>query len=232
MFVSKYGERLNRVSVTEIRSYLSTMSYSSVKQNVGMMRILYQDVLGQKNKALKIQYPRKPKTLPKIFSRQEIDRILFKTPNIKHKCMIILGYSAGLRLSEVLNLKPKDILSDRAQIFVKGGKGQKDRYTILSSQALSLLRKYYIKYQPKEYLFEGQNGGKYSATSLQKIMRRATDKGTFHTLRHSFATHLIEQGTPTRVVQLLLGHGSPTTTEVYTQLVKIDDLTSPFDIAI
>lgn len=231
-FLYHFKKSPKNISSKEITNYLSGFqTFNTLNQNINALRQLYK-MVGQDRKVKKIQYPRKPKTLPKVFSREEIDHILFKIPNIKHKCMIILGYSSGLRLAEVLNLKANDILSDRMQIFVKGGKGQKDRYTILSSQALNLLRKYYRIYKPKEYLFEGQTGGKYSASSLQQIMRRATNKGTFHTLRHSFATHLIENGTPTRVVQILLGHNSPKTTEIYTQLVKTDNIVSPFDIAI
>lgn len=231
-FLYHFKKSPKNISSRDITGYLSTFqTFNTLNQNINALRQFYK-MVGQPRKVNKIQYPRKPKTLPKVFSRQEIDHILFKTPNLKHKCMIILGYSSGLRLGEVLNLKSTDILSDRMQVFVKGAKGQKDRYTILSNQALSLLRTYYKKYRPKEFLFEGQNGGKYSSSSLQQIMKRATNKGTFHTLRHSFATHLIEQGTPTRIVQMLLGHESPKTTEIYTQLVKVEGITSPFDIAV
>ena len=231
-FLYSFKKSPKNISSKEITNYLSNFNtFNTLNQNINALRQLYK-MVGQDRKVKKIPYPRKPKTLPKVFSREEIDHILLKTPNIKHKCMIILGYSSGLRLAEVLILKPTDILSDRMQIFVKKGKGQKDRYTILSSQALTLLRKYYRKYKPEEYLFEGQNGGKYSASSLQQIMKRATNKGTFHTLRHSFATHLTENGTPTRVVQMLLGHNSPKTTEIYTQLVKTDHVVSPYDVAV
>lgn len=231
-FLYHFKKSPQNITIQEIRIFLSELSYAGQKQTVGALRILYSEIVPQPRKLGKIQYPRKPSTLPKVFSREEIDRILFKTSNIKHKCMIHLGYSSGLRLSEVLNLKPTDILSDRMQIFVKGGKGMKDRYTVLSKHTLQLLRSYYKEYRPSKYLFEGQNGGKYSSTSVQNIMRKTTRKGTFHTLRHSFATHLIEQGTPTIIVQMLMGHNSPKTTEIYTKLAKIENVISPFDVAV
>lgn len=225
------------ISLNEIREYIADFSYSKQKQMVGVLRIFYKHIVSQPKKLGKIQYPRKPQTIPYTFSRQEIEKILFNTPNIKHKCILMLGYSGGLRISEVINLKITDIESDNNRIRVEGAKGQKDRYTLLGDYPLSLLRQYYQKEKPNYYLFEGQTGGKYSTTSIQKILNRAKEKsklvkGTYHSLRHSFATHLLEDGTDLRVIQELLGHNSPKTTQIYTKVSNqlIVKTKSPMDM--
>ncbi|MBL7105162.1 MAG: tyrosine-type recombinase/integrase [Bacteroidales bacterium] len=152
--------------------------------------------------------------------------------------MIFLIYSAGLRISELINMRKEDILVDRKMVFVKGGKGKMDRYTILAESALELMNDYIKEYKPEKYLFEGQYGGKYSSTSLRKILHRAKTKagvttpGSVHTLRHSFATHLFENGTDLRYIQELLGHSSSKTTEIYTHVstLNISQITSPGDM--
>ena len=231
-FASAYGERLCRVSNKEIRSYLSGKSYSQIKQNVGMMRILYRDILGQKKKTLNIKYPRKPKSLPVVYSRDEVSRIINSIENIKHRSIIELIYSSGLRISEVPTLMISHINSDDMTVFIKAGKGFKDRYTCLSVKCLNTLREYYKTCKPKHYLFEGQ-GGLYSVTSIRNVFNRAKEKcginkGTVHTLRHSFATHSIESGIPTLVVQHWLGHESSKTTEIYTRLLETSGFHSPY----
>ncbi|MDP4209588.1 MAG: tyrosine-type recombinase/integrase [Bacteroidota bacterium] len=178
------------------------------------------------------------KTLPEVFSEKEVADLLRVTENVKHKCILMASYSAGLRLSEIVNLKLKDIDSKRMQIRIEQAKGKKDRYTILSPKFLELLRKYFIEYKPKEYLFEGPlPGNKYSPSSVQMIFKEAvrkvgiTKKVTVHTLRHSFATHLLESGTDLRYIQSLLGHESTKTTEVYTHVTTkgFDQIKSPLD---
>jgi len=157
--------------------------------------------------------------------------------NLKHKCIISLAYSAGLRLGEVINLKLLDIDSKRNYIIVRQGKGKKDRYSLLSARVLELLRIYFKAYQPKEFLFEGQFGGPYSATSIHNILKAAVEKAgikkrvTVHTLRHSFATHLLERGTDIRYIQELLGHQSSRTTEIYTHMTQkgLGKIKSPLD---
>jgi integrase/recombinase XerD len=235
-FLDHYKKSPQNISADEIRDYLANQSYSYIKQTVGALNILYSEIVPQPKKVQKFKYPRKEHKLPVVYSRKQIDKILFHTPNIKHKCILMIGYSAGLRISEVLNLKPHHIESDRNRIRVVESKGNKDRYTLLSSHCLALLRKYYLEYKPKDYLFEGHNGGKYSQTSIQNILNNAKKKskivqGTFHSLRHSFATHLLEDGTPTRIIQVLLGHESPKTTERYTHVSNtlIERTISPFD---
>jgi len=163
---------------------------------------------------------------------------LVKKISCTHKCIIYLIYSAGLRLTEVVHLKISDIQSDRKQIFIRSAKGNKDRYVILSDKILKLLKKYYKEYKPTIWLFENQPGNQYSRRSIQKIFKKAvTNAGvkkhaTIHTLRHSFATHLLEHGTDLRYIQELLGHKSSRTTEIYTHITHTakNKIVSPLDI--
>ncbi len=146
-------------------------------------------------------------------------------------------YSGGLRISELINLKIKDIDSNRMQIRISQSKGKKDRYTLLSKKTLITLRHYFKEYKPKEWLFEGEGGGQYSQKAIQNILKRAVQKTgikkriTVHTLRHSFATHLLENGTDLRYIQNLLGHSSSKTTEIYTHITNkgFDQISNPLD---
>lgn len=170
-------------------------------------------------------------------SEEEIIKLFNHISNLKHKCILMAIYSGGLRLSEVVNLKVSDIDSKRMMVFIKGGKGRKDRYTILSKELLNCLREYYIKEKPKDWLFEGTTGGQYSSRSVQAIMKAAVKRAgikkhaTVHTLRHSFATHMLENGTDLRYIQNLLGHNSSRTTEIYTHITTkgLEQLSSPLD---
>ena len=163
--------------------------------------------------------------------------LINSTNNIKHRCIVSLLYSAGLRRSELINLKIENIDSKRMLIRVENGKGGKDRYTILSKKLLVDLRYYYKKWKPNKYLFEGASGGKYSPTSIKEIVRKAAIKAkihirvTPHMLRHSFATHLLESGTDLRYIQTLLGHSSPKTTEIYTHVASttFNSIKNPLD---
>ncbi len=187
---------------------------------------------------LTIERPKKPKKLPQILTQEEIGSLLQNTSNLKHKTLLTLIYSSGLRIGEALSLKPHHIDSKRMLIFVQNAKGKKDRYTLLSEKFLTLLRDYFKKYRPKDYLFEGQKGGKYSKTSAQLILKNGLIKAgvnkkgiTLHTLRHSFATHLLENGTDLRYIQELLGHSDPKTTMIYTHVThdSIRKIHNPFD---
>lgn len=211
--------------------------YSMMKQLLASVKFLYEEVLQEEidfNFNIKMK---KPSRIPVVLSVQEVQRLLNSFTNLKHKAIFTLCYSAGLRVGEILNLKLKDIDSDRMQIRIEQGKGQKDRYSILSEKVLVLLRKYVEEYQPTEYLFEGQGGGQYSASSIQALMRRhkkqcgITKKATPHTLRHSFATHLLDNGTDTRFIQELLGHKHISTTQIYTHVSSrsLKDVKSPIE---
>ena len=163
--------------------------------------------------------------------------LLNAVDNLKHKCILMLIYSAGLRMGELLALERTDIIPERKQVLVRGGKGGKDRVTLLSEKILTLLNEYLQAYTPRIYLFESPEGGMYSATSVQMVFKRAKKKAgitapaTVHTLRHSFATHLLESGTDLRYIQTLLGHASSKTTEIYTHVSTkaLGQIRSPLD---
>jgi integrase/recombinase XerD len=166
-----------------------------------------------------------------------VQSILKIPTNLKHRAILITIYSAGLRVSETINLKVNDIDSTRMQIRVEQAKGKKDRYTLLSPKTLDILRLYFLEYKPKIWLFEGPSGQPYSDRSVQSILKDAVKKAgilkrvTVHTLRHSFATHLLESGTDLRYIQSLLGHESSRTTEIYTHITTrgFDQIKSPLD---
>ena len=172
-----------------------------------------------------------------MLSEEEVTAILKTITNIKHKALIMTIYSGGLRISELINLKVKDIDSDRMQIRVQQSKGKKDRYTLLSQKTLLILRQYFKEYKPKEWLFEGEGDGEYSQKAIQNILKRAVLKAgikkriTVHSLRHSFATHLLENGTDLRYIQNLLGHSNSKTTEIYTHITTkgFDQIKNPLD---
>lgn len=181
--------------------------------------------------------PRATKELPNVLSESEVLAIFAATENLKHKTILMLIYSAGLRLGELLNLRIDDINMHTRKIFIKAGKGKKDRYTILATKMVDVLSEYLKLYKPYYWLFEGSLKEQYSARSVQAILRKAVEKAkanpfaTVHTLRHSFATHLLERGTDIRYIQGLLGHSSVKTTEIYTHITPKggDQIKSPLD---
>ncbi|RZJ65626.1 MAG: integrase [Flavobacterium sp.] len=185
-----------------------------------------------------IERPRKEKKLPTVLSMDEVGRIMMAAVSLKHKALLSLIYSGGFRISEVLNLKMADIDSDRMLIHVRNAKGRKDRYTLLSQKALVLLREYFVVYQPKVFLFEGPSGGQYSSRAAQSVLQNAAARAgikksiSLHTLRHSFATHLLEHGTDIRYIQDLLGHSSPKTTMIYTHVSdsSVQNIRNPLDM--
>jgi integrase/recombinase XerD len=173
-----------------------------------------------------------------VLAISQVERLFVQLENLKHKTMLYLAYSAGLRVSEVVNMKLSDIHSERMVINVKGAKGKKDRTVALSEGILELLRQYYVVYKPKFWLFEGQiEGESYSSRSLQSVFQRAKaatrihQPVTFHSLRHSYATHLHEAGTDIKLIQELLGHNDLKTTLRYTHVSKrpLENSRSPFD---
>jgi site-specific recombinase XerD len=222
---------INRLVVEE------HISQSYQKQLVGALKLFFNELL-RKNFDLYYLYPdRRESKLPEVLSKEEIKAILNSIQNLKHKAIISTIYSAGLRLEETLNLKIHDIDSKNMQLHIHKGKGNKDRNVVLSDKLLLLLRTYYRKYKPKLYLFEGQNGKQYSSSSVQAIMKQALKKtginkrATPHTLRHSYASHLLESGTDIRVIQELLGHNTIRTTQIYTHIssTKLNSVKSPLD---
>nr|MBI1231504.1 tyrosine-type recombinase/integrase [Cytophagales bacterium] len=213
------------------------ISESAQNTLINAIKAYFEHVLGRERTVYEIQRPKRSLTLPNILSKEEVKDILGSVENLKHRTILMLIYSAGLRISEAINLRNRDIHSDEGYIFIKGAKNKKDRKTVLSPVLLAILRKYYKAYKPSYWLFEGQDGGQYSATSIQAVFRRAVEKSnsnpwaTVHTLRHSFATHLLQRGTNLRYVQVLLGHESSKTTEIYTHILSISNknIESPLD---
>lgn len=229
-FINHYKhDKLMEIDEQMIRNYLSKLiqegkSNSYLNQTVNSIKFYYEIVLDMPNRFYEIERPRKENKLPKVISKEEVKAIIEHTNNIKHRCIVELLYSAGLRRNELLNLKIEDIDSKRMLILVKGAKGNKDRLTLLSENVLNDLRTYFKEWKPKVYLFEGAHGGQYSTSSIKKIINNASIKAGIrkqispHMLRHSFATHLLENGADLRQIQTLLGHNNIQTTEIYTHV--------------
>jgi site-specific recombinase XerD len=236
-------EKVNQVTDKIVEKYLYYLkknrnrSISGMKQTVASLKFLFTDILKKEiPDSLNIRF-RKEEKIPVVLSEEEVAAVIKAVNNLKHKVILMTIYSAGLRLSECLALTVADMDFDRNQIRIRQGKGKKDRQTVLSRTLLSEMKNYLIKFCPKIFLFEGQKGGRYSASSVQAIMKRAVKKSgikkhaTVHTLRHSFATHLLENGTDIRFIQELLGHKRLETTQIYTHISKIafDRIKSPLD---
>ena len=231
------------INEKQIRDYMlhlvkdKGISESTQNQVINAIKAFFEKVLKQEQKMYYIPRPKKPQKLPNVLSEKEVVNLLKATGNNKHKCILMLIYSAGLRLGELVRLKIRDIDPDRMRIFVYAGKGKKDRYTLFSVKAVLNLQAYLKEYGPDDWLFEGQDGGQYSKRSVQAIFKKACRKAgikkpvTVHSLRHSFATHLHEKGINLRHIQDLLGHESSKTTEIYTHLTSkgFDNLQSPLD---
>ncbi|UZR99030.1 tyrosine-type recombinase/integrase (plasmid) [Chondrinema litorale] len=242
-----YNRSPELLTLEEIKHYLyhckekQDLSSSFINQTISALRILRRDVLGENwEDGLRLHRPRRARKLPVILSREEVKRLLSMISNPKHRALVAVLYSSGIRMSELLSLYPTDIDADRMVIRVRQGKGNKDRETILSKKTLELLREYYRHAYPKptKYLFEGMGGPglKYSASSVRKILKRAARRAGIekeigaHILRHTFATHMLEQGTNLKILQQLLGHKSLKTTMVYLHVTMTDSrVKSPFD---
>jgi len=247
VFLSKFMEQnLKQISKEEIEGFIyqlinkNKISISYQNQLINAIKAYYEHVLGMPREYYEIERPKKSLSIPNILSEKEVFKIIESPKNIKHRAILWTIYSAGLRISELINLRIVDIHSDEGYIFVKDSKGKKDRKTILSPYLIELLRKYYIAHKPSYWLFEGQTGGKYSVGSVRAIFRKAVEVtnsnpwSTVHTLRHSFATHCIEHKVNLRHIQSMLGHSSPKTTEIYTRTIEINNkkITSPLDFLI
>lgn len=222
------------------KEYVLARKLSSSFQNqfVNAVKLYFSVVQNRNLKPELIVRPKREKTLPNVLSKDEVRHILEAARNLKHKMMLSLIYSCGLRCGELLSLRPEHIDSKRMLVLIKQGKGRKDRIVPLSEKILHQLREYYKCFRPKNYLFEGQDAGeKYDARSLQNVLKQNVARAgirkavTLHWLRHSYATHLLEAGTDLRYIQELLGHSSSKTTEIYTHVSthNIQKIKSPFD---
>lgn len=238
------GRELKSITKKEIDEYILKLirskgiSPSQQNQRINSIKFYYEKVLGMEKQMYTIERPRKARELPRVLSEEEVLAILKSIINLKHKAIIATIYSAGLRRSELINLRKQDVFYDRKIIFIRGSKGKKDRNTILSDMLTIVLRKYLAEYKPNYWLFEGVNRKQYSATSIAKVLKRAAANAgiqkrvTPHMLRHSFATHLLEHGLDIRYIQEILGHDSSETTEIYTHISTsaFEKIKSPLDI--
>ena len=232
----RLGKALSSITTEEFKVCLHDLifnqkrSTSLINQHISAFKIFYSDILKNDWERIKIKRPKKVQKLPVVLSMDEVERLISVIINIKHRAMIMLLYSAGLRRSELLQIKPADIDSENMKIHVRQGKGKKDRFTILSPKCLDLLRLHYKLNRPKTYLFEpqGNEGSTLAPTSLTKILKKNAQKTNIkkevspHTLRHSFATHMLEQGVNIKLIQRFLGHTSLRTTSVYLHLTNVD----------
>jgi site-specific recombinase XerD len=242
-FAQHFGRSPDRLGPDDVRAFLfhlvngAKVSHGVLCRYVSALRFLYKITLQKPWDLEKIPYPRPEKHLPAIPSREEILRFLGCIPNIKHRAIMMTCYAAGLRVSEAVRLKPSDIDSARMVLYVRQGKRRKDRMVPLSKTLLELLRVYFRAVRPQTWLFPGRYGRHLSIRVVQHVCLRArrtsglTRRVTVHTLRHSFATHLLDAGTNLRTLQLLLGHASLRTTALYTHVSTRELLavTSPLD---
>jgi integrase/recombinase XerD len=239
------GIPLDAIGIEGLKGYLHKriiqqgVSVSSVNQSISAYKLLHEDILHRPWEAFRFKRPRRELKIPVVLSVQEVQRLVHATSNIKHRAILMLAYSAGLRKSEVMQIKPNAIDSERMQLRVVQGKGKKDRNSILSIKTLEILRLYYRLHRPQKYLFESQarQGRPLSARSLDHMIKASAAKAgikkkvSFHTLRHCFATHLLEQGVNLRLIQSLLGHSSLKTTTIYLHVARINPagIVSPLD---
>lgn len=236
----KNVEELDKNDLLQFNTdYILANNYSSTYQNqlVNALKLFYSRNTDHRMQIEQLERPRKSQRLPEVLSLDEVKELLSVIRNTKHKTLLSLLYSCGLRIGECLNLKLSDIDMERHLIHVKSGKGRKDRYVPLSSAMKKLLDRYYSQYNPDLYVFMGAQGGKYSPVSARQVLKRAlkdtaiTKHVTLHTLRHSYATHLLENGTDIRFIQELLGHNDPKTTMIYTHVstASLGKIKNPFD---
>ena len=231
----------------EIKKYLyhciteKKLKKTTVRIHYSALKFLYSVTLDRPNEIRRIPRMKDDKSLPSVFSREEVKNILDVTHNIKHKALLMLIYSSGLRANKAATLKISDIDSSNMKIFVNKGKGNKDRYTILSKIALNILRTYWKEYKPQEYLFPGSiKGNPITTRTIELVIKDSLKKagikkkGSVHTLRHSFATHLLEDGTDIFYIQKLLGHSNISTTTIYLHLrgIAYQTIKSPLDTMI
>jgi len=242
-FHNRTIDQINRFNEDNINNYHEFLKqqkdYSTVtlNQSVNAIKFYYKFILKRDIEIEGIERPRREKLLPQVLCKKEVEGVMRSIKNKKQRAILFSIYSCGLRIGEVINLKLTDILYERKLVYIRKSKGKKDRYVKLGEKNMKVLQEYLEVYKPKDWLFEGQYGGRYSAESIRKVFKRALlGEGiskTFkvHDLRHSFATHLLESGTDLRVIQVILGHASSRTTEIYTHVstCNISNIKSPGD---
>jgi len=237
---------LNELTLRQVELYIEDVflkrkySVSTQRQLVSALKLFKSFCPEVGYDTLELERPKKDRKLPIVLSKEEIINLIRLTKNLKHRAIIALIYSCGLRISELINLELKHIDINRKQLHIKNAKGRKDRYVIIAESFLPLLHNYMTTYEPNRYFVEGQKGNRYSAESIRKFLKTSCKRAgiykrvTPHTLRHSYATHLLENGIDLRYIQALLGHAKPETTMIYTHVAQKDLLAikSPLDIAV
>ncbi len=222
VFLKSQSKSCLNLTAADFQSYIYNYPFKSVSQQnqiINAIKFLYEKVLNKKYDKVDFTRPRKEKKLPQVIEKEFLLDRINKIDNLKHKAIISLGYSVGLRVSEVINLKITDIDSKRMLIIIRQAKSRKDRVVPLSQTMLEFFRKYFVEFKPKEYLFNGQNSPKYSSTSCNQIVKKYIGKEYhFHLLRHSCFTNLLEQGVNLKIIQQIAGHSSSKTTEIYTHV--------------
>ena len=225
-----FHTRPRDLSIEEIKDYLyikqqQNLSSQTISLYANAINFLFVEIYQQKN-FQKVRHPKRSKKLPVVLSRADIEKLLKQTKNIKHRVMLAIAYAAGLRVSEVVRLRIRDIDTTEMTITVRQGKGKKDRLTVLSANLIPDLRFLLDGRKTEDFVFVSERGGRLTETSAQKVFYSSLKKAdikkqaSFHSLRHSFATHLLENGTDVRYVQELLGHANIRTTQVYTQVTN------------
>jgi len=240
-----YGKCPSKLSEEEVAAYLNYItqergySYGSISGAHSGIKLFWKQILDREWNTKLLPRPKRPKQLPEILSLQEVQRLIEVTRNRKHKVILSLLYTTGLRMGELVSLKPSDIDSQRMVVRVRQGKGKKDRYTRLTDQMLSQLRDYWKSYRPEQYLFEGMYPGQHiSGSTVQKVFQRSRKRAGIkrqvgvHVLRHCFATHLLEAGVQSMMIKRMLGHAHLSTTARYlhvqsTGFDEVPDLLAP-----
>jgi len=238
------GKPPSAIAAEDVRAYLLHLaqegkaSASSRNQARNAIKFLYAEVLQEPGKVEDVPRARERQRLPVVLSREEVVGLFAAVENLKHRAILLVIYAAGLRVSEAARLKVADVDGKQHRLFVRGGKGAQDRYTIIAETALEALREYWRVYRPKEWLFPSDRPDKaISPRTIQAVFKQARERAgirkaaTVHTLRHSFATHLLEDGVDLRYIQELLGHKDPRTTQLYTHVSrgKVERIRSPLD---
>ena len=243
IFLGFIQKDASEVTIEDVRNFQFNFwvkhkySNATQRQFIAALKHLMSFITNEQLEVEALVLPKKENKLPKVLSEQEVMLILTHVSNLKHFLILSLLYSAGLRISELINLRIEDIDTDRQQVHIRRGKGRKDRYVGLSKHLLPLLQQYMMQYKPDTYLFNGQNKLQYTASSVRKLLKRTAEKAGIkkhvhpHMLRHSYATHLLESGIDIRYIQELLGHHKPETTMIYTHVTtkQLKEIKNPLD---
>lgn len=244
LFILHCKKEPQAITIADLKDYIyrrlekDQISVSTINQIISSWKIVHVYIFGLDWEVCRILRPRRVQKLPVVLSQEEAMLLIDSPSSIKHRCVLNVLYSTGIRCNEFINLKPTDIDSKRMVINIRQGKGKKDRQVRLHEKVLELLRTYFQRYRPQEYLFEGIKAGKpYSATSIRNIIKGSAKKIgitktiSTHTFRHCYATHMLEKGANLKIIQQQLGHSSIKTTSIYLSLANIDisSLPNPLD---